>query len=110
MSEMDERGLTSYADYRRDGDRLFIDYVFAPPDLRGRYQGAFAVAFGAGRTLAPALGGAALEHVGPAALWAGCLVVALVAAAGHLVLGASRRAHQPTAKSAATPTDQPPTR
>jgi predicted GNAT family acetyltransferase len=33
--EMDEQGLTSYADYRRDGDRLYIDYVFAPPDLRG---------------------------------------------------------------------------
>ncbi len=33
--EMDEEGLTSYADYRRQGDRLFIDYVFAPPDLRG---------------------------------------------------------------------------
>lgn len=33
--EMDEHGLTSYADYRRQGDRLFIDYVYAPPDLRG---------------------------------------------------------------------------
>jgi uncharacterized protein len=33
--EMDEQGLTSYADYRRSGDRLYIDYVFAPPDLRG---------------------------------------------------------------------------
>jgi hypothetical protein len=33
--EMDEQGLTSYADYRRDGDRLFIDYVFSPVPLRG---------------------------------------------------------------------------
>jgi predicted GNAT family acetyltransferase len=33
--EMDEQGLTSYADYRRDGDRLYVDYVFAPPALRG---------------------------------------------------------------------------
>jgi predicted GNAT family acetyltransferase len=33
--EMDEQGLTSYADYRRNGDRLWIDYVFAPPALRG---------------------------------------------------------------------------
>ena len=33
--EMDEQDLTSYADYRRDGDRLFIDYVFAPAPLRG---------------------------------------------------------------------------
>jgi predicted GNAT family acetyltransferase len=33
--EMDEQGLTSYADYRLQGERLFIDYVFAPPALRG---------------------------------------------------------------------------
>ena len=33
--EMDEGGLTSYADYRREGGRLYVDYVFAPPDLRG---------------------------------------------------------------------------
>jgi hypothetical protein len=33
--EMDEQGLTSYADYRRSGDRLFIDYVYAPVPLRG---------------------------------------------------------------------------
>ncbi|MBW8815740.1 MAG: N-acetyltransferase [Caulobacterales bacterium] len=33
--EMDEAGLTSYADYRRTGDQLYIDYVYAPPDLRG---------------------------------------------------------------------------
>jgi hypothetical protein len=33
--EMDEAGLTSYADYRRTGERLYIDYVYAPPELRG---------------------------------------------------------------------------
>lgn len=33
--EMDEEGHTSYADYRKQGDRLYIDYVFSPPDLRG---------------------------------------------------------------------------
>jgi len=33
--EMDEQGLTSYADYRMQGDRLYVDYVFAPPSLRG---------------------------------------------------------------------------
>ena len=33
--EMDEQGLTSYADYRREAGRLYIDYVFAPPELRG---------------------------------------------------------------------------
>lgn len=33
--EMDEEGHTSYADYRKQGERLYIDYVFSPPDLRG---------------------------------------------------------------------------
>ena len=42
--EMDEQGLTSYADYRLAdegagegtvGGRLYIDYVFSPPPLRG---------------------------------------------------------------------------
>jgi len=33
--EMDEQGMTSFADYRRTGDRLYVDYVYAPPELRG---------------------------------------------------------------------------
>lgn len=33
--EMDEQGLTSWADYRLAGERLFIDHVEAPPALRG---------------------------------------------------------------------------
>lgn len=33
--EMDEQGETSHADYRLVGDRLYLDYVFSPPALRG---------------------------------------------------------------------------
>lgn len=33
--EMDEEGHTSYADYRRQDGRLYLDYVYAPPELRG---------------------------------------------------------------------------
>lgn len=33
--EMDEQGQTSWADYRRAGDRLYIDHVESPPTLRG---------------------------------------------------------------------------
>ena len=33
--EMDEEGHTSFADYRRQEGRLFVDYVYAPPPLRG---------------------------------------------------------------------------
>lgn len=33
--EMLEADELSYADYRLQGDRLIIDYVYAPPALRG---------------------------------------------------------------------------
>ena len=33
--EMDEQGMTSWADYRLAGDRLYIDHVESPPALRG---------------------------------------------------------------------------
>jgi predicted GNAT family acetyltransferase len=33
--EMDEQGLTSWADYRRQPGRLYIDHVESPPALRG---------------------------------------------------------------------------
>jgi predicted GNAT family acetyltransferase len=33
--EMEEAGLTAYADYRLQGERLFVDFVYAPPELRG---------------------------------------------------------------------------
>ena len=33
--EMVEQGLTSFADYRRAGDRIVLDHVESPPALRG---------------------------------------------------------------------------
>jgi len=33
--EIVEDGQTVYADYRRQGERLYIDYVFSPVALRG---------------------------------------------------------------------------
>jgi len=33
--ELDEQGLTSWADYRKSGGRLYIDHVESPPALRG---------------------------------------------------------------------------
>ena len=33
--EWDEQGMTSWADYRLVGDRLYIDHVEAPAPLRG---------------------------------------------------------------------------
>jgi predicted MFS family arabinose efflux permease len=64
----------------------------APPDLRGRYNGLYALAFGAGQTLAPLAGGTVLAAAGRGALFVGCLAACLLVAAGHLALGAGRRA------------------
>lgn len=33
--EMVEQGMTSWADYRLSGDRLYVDHVESPPALRG---------------------------------------------------------------------------
>jgi predicted GNAT family acetyltransferase len=33
--ELIEQGQTAFADYRLAGNRLYIDYVFSPPALRG---------------------------------------------------------------------------
>ncbi len=33
--ELDEQGQTSFADYRLQGERLYIDHVESPPELRG---------------------------------------------------------------------------
>lgn len=33
--ELVEQGQTAYADYRLNAGRLYIDYVFSPPALRG---------------------------------------------------------------------------
>jgi predicted GNAT family acetyltransferase len=33
--ELVEQGQTAYADYRLSGGRMYIDYVFSPPPLRG---------------------------------------------------------------------------
>jgi MFS family permease len=65
--------------------------ALAPPALRGRYQGLFGLSWGLGMLLSPPLGAAVLTRAGPGPLWAGCLAVALLVAAGHLAAGGARR-------------------
>ena len=62
----------------------------APPDLRGRYQGLLTFAFGAGLSLAPAVGGAVLEFLGTGALWGGAAAVGGAVALGHVAAGRAR--------------------
>jgi MFS family permease len=63
----------------------------APPDLRGRYQGLYSLAFGLAMIASPLAGASALGRLGPAALWAACLVFSLLVALGHLAAGPARR-------------------
>jgi MFS family permease len=63
----------------------------APPDLRGRYQGAFAMTWGLAFTLSPLLGGQVLHRAGGGVLWLGCLAAGVIAGALHLAAGPARR-------------------
>jgi MFS family permease len=58
----------------------------SPPLLRGSYQGAFQITFGAAGALAPVVGGFLLERFGSAVLWGGCAGAGVVCAAGFLVV------------------------
>jgi len=61
------------------------------PDLRGRYQGLLMLSFGVGLALAPALGGMALERLGPLPFWASAACLCLLVGVGHAAAGRARR-------------------
>ena len=75
----------------------------APPDLRGRYQGAYGLSFGLAVCVAPALGTFVLQHFGSVALWLGCFGIGLLIAAGHVTLEPTitRLRHDRIAKASA---------
>jgi MFS family permease len=58
----------------------------APPELRGRYQGMFALSFTAAFAAAPALGGYVMTAAGSFWLWMGCLAMGGLVALGFLRL------------------------
>ncbi len=72
----------------------------APPNLRGTYQGVYAMMAGLSFTFAPLLGGETYGRLGPTALWGGCFLLGLVVAAGHLGAGPGRRARVAAARAA----------
>ncbi|MFL5263830.1 MAG: MDR family MFS transporter [Anaeromyxobacteraceae bacterium] len=63
----------------------------APVELRGRYQGAYSMTWGAALMLSPLVGGATLDRFGARAVWAGCLGVGIATALGHLLAAGPRR-------------------
>lgn len=58
----------------------------APPDRRGRYQGANSLAFGLAVALGPLFGLWLFEHAGRATLWLIMFALGLVGTIGHLAL------------------------
>jgi MFS family permease len=63
----------------------------SPPEMRGRYQGAFGLSFGIALTLAPALGGQALGRWGAPRLWLGVATLCSAVGFAHLLEGRARR-------------------
>jgi MFS family permease len=63
----------------------------APPALRGRYQGAFAMSWGVAFTISPIAAGEVMERFGARSLWLLCLFIAVAVGAGHLMTAESRR-------------------
>lgn len=61
----------------------------APPHLRGRYQGTFAIAFTAAFAAAPVIGGYLMTAAGAWWLWMACLATGCTVAAGFLLLRAT---------------------
>jgi MFS family permease len=59
----------------------------APIDKRGRYMSFFSLSQGAGRGIAPLLGGLLNDHIGPKAIWYGGGLIGLASAACYAVMG-----------------------
>jgi MFS family permease len=68
----------------------------APPDMRGRYHGAYGISWGLGAVLGPIIGTTLLAH-DPRSVWVACSCVAVVGAA--LIVPATRVVAAPDAPS-----------
>jgi hypothetical protein len=66
----------------------------APAELRGRYNGAVGVAFGAAAMLAPLLGTRIFEELGETVLWTSCFGVSVLSALIVLMLARAIRARR----------------
>ena len=72
----------------------------APPELRGRYQGAFSMCWGAAFCISPAAAGELLQRFGARTLWLVCLVIAFAVSLGHLLTAEPRRRRLAAVESA----------
>jgi MFS family permease len=63
----------------------------APPTMRGRYMGVYALTWGASVGIGPVIGGILSDRIGPSAIWYAGGVIGLAAALGFVLLSRSRR-------------------
>ncbi|WP_329459884.1 MDR family MFS transporter [Streptomyces sp. NBC_01497] len=66
--------------------------ALAPPHAHGTYQGWFLSVWSASVALAPLISGQLIQTFNTAVVWTMCLILALMAASAHLLLGRLRRA------------------
>ncbi len=79
----------------------------APPELRGRYAGAYSLSFGIASLVAPLVGPVTMQVFGSPALWTACLVAGVAVAGGYAALRRSLPDSNPAAIDAG-PTAGPP--
>lgn len=58
----------------------------APVHVRGRYQGAYSLSFGAAACVAPTVGSLVLQRFGGTVLWTSAFMLGIAVALGHLAL------------------------
>jgi MFS family permease len=75
----------------------------APAAMRGRYSGAFGLAFGGSGFFATALGPALLDRSGPSSLWLTCFALGLSVALGQTLFGRMLRTRAPGATTGSVP-------
>jgi len=65
--------------------------ALAPPTMRGRYMGVYALTWGASVGIGPVIGGILSDRIGPSAIWYAGGVIGLAAALGFVLLSRSKR-------------------
>lgn len=74
----------------------------APAALRGRFQGAYSLAWSVAAFAGPALGAWGLSRLGARGVWGACLVAGLLVAVGQLATGPARRRRLAAVRAART--------
>ena len=83
--------IWTFGEIIQAGSGLAVVAELAPPQLLGRYQGAFHMSWALAAFAGPAGGGWLLEHQGEQTLFGGCLVLGLAVSVGHLAIAGPRR-------------------